>query len=185
MIDTKQSQYEHTRNQADDSFRSRSYGASQLKRVSLFRNFTDSELGSLYEMGKIKNTREGVHVVIEGEPTRGLYLVLKGTLSIYKSNASTGSTNRLTSIEAPSHFGELSLFDSSPRSASVCGDTDCVLFYLDASVFEEFLAADRNNLSLRFYKTCAEDLAERFRKLNADYITSQQLLWTHALQNKN
>lgn len=165
------------------NFRDRKFGVDQLRRVALFRNFTESELAALYEIGKVKSTREGVHVVIEGEPSQGLYLVLKGTLSIYKSNSSTGNLNKLTSIEAPSHFGELSLFDSAPRSASVSGDTDCVLFYLDRSAFEQYLAADPGNLSLRFYKTCAQDLAERFRKLNSDYITSQQLLWTHALQN--
>ena len=38
------------------------------------------------------------------------------------------------------------------------------------------------DMQARFYKACAEELVGRFRRLNADYITAQQLLWKHALQ---
>ena len=32
---------------------------------------------------------------------------------------------------------------------------------------------------------CAEEMAERFREQNEDYIISQQLLWKHALRKSN
>ena len=124
------------------------------------------------------------HAVIEGETTRGLYVILSGNLSVYKNN-SNGSMHRIAYMEEGHSFGELSLFDDAPRSATVVADTHCHLFFLDTSKFENILNEEGFEFSTRFFRTCAEDLAERFRAINADYISSQQLLWKYALRKVN
>ena len=88
---------------------------------------------------------------------------------------------RLTYLEAGSCFGELSLFDGAARSATVVAESNCHLFCLDVSVFDGFLDKVGDDLKVRFYKQCAEEMATRFRVQNSDYIHAQNLLWSHAL----
>lgn len=163
-------------------FQDAARGAERLKGVSLFGRFTDEELRTLYGIGKLQLVKAKSNALIEGEPTRGMFILLHGCVSVYKTDQATGSMVRLAILEEGSPFGEMSLFDSAPRSATVVAESKCWLFQLDAAAFNEFLHKAGPDLQVRFYKTCAEELAARFRVLNSDYINSQRLLWEHALR---
>jgi CRP-like cAMP-binding protein len=165
-----------------ERFNDPTWGAQRLRDISLFARFTDDELAMMYSMGKLSRLKPSAHAVIEGEPTRGMFLLLSGRVSVYKTDPSNGSMVRLAILEEGAAFGELSLFDSAPRSATVAADNACYLFQLDADAFSQFLADAGDDLQVRFFKTCAEELAMRFRMLNRDYINSQRLLWKHALR---
>ncbi len=157
------------------------WGRDQLKRISLFKNVNDAELEELYKLGDIQVVLNKSNIVIEGEPTRGIYIVLEGKVSVFKNNAVNNSMSRLAYLEKGNSFGELSLFDTAPRSATVVAETDCFLFSLEESVFSKFMDEKGDGFKVRFYKKCAEEMAERFRSQNSDYIISQQLLWKYAL----
>lgn len=163
-------------------FRDPKWGAQKLSTIALLKNFTSEELQKLYRSGEIRSYRSKTNAVIEGEPTRGLYIILVGTVSVYKNNLITGTMHRLAHLERGAYFGELSLFDTSPRAATVVAETQCHMFYLDVARFMEFLESSGSDAKIRFYKTCAEDLVNRFRVLNSDYISAQQLLWKFALR---
>lgn len=166
-------------------FRDPVWGADKLSGMSLFKRFKVNELQSLYERGRFVSLRPQSHAVIEGEPTRGLYIILDGTVSVYKTDPEKNSLARLAVLEAGAYFGELSLFDTAPRSATVSAETSCECFVLDADAFHDYLKQAGDNLQLRFYRTCAEELVDRFRKLNADYINSQHMLWRYAFRNSD
>ena len=168
-----------------EQFQDREWGAAQLSEVSLFGSFSEPELRELYGVGRLVRLRSKTHVVVEGEPTRGLYILLHGTVSVYKSDPATDKMIRLTMLDEGASFGEMSLFDTAPRSATVVAESTCYLFQLDADRFQEYLADQGNALELRFYRVCAEYLAERFRSLNSDYLESQKLLWQHALRRSD
>ena len=161
------------------------WGAEQLKEIGIFKNFTVKELMRIYKIGEILNVKQEAHVVIEGETTRGLYIIFHGTVSVYKNDNVTGAMHKIAYMEEGSAFGELSLFDDAPRSATVAADNECYLFQLDTKNFEALLKKEGHEFASRFYKTCAEDMAFRFREINADYISSQQLLWKYALRKAN
>lgn len=173
-----------TKNLAIDTekFRDASWGANQLKRIPIFKSFSSEELGSLYAHGKIVVIKPGVNAVIEGEPSRGLFVLLSGTVSVYKNDPASGSMHRLTYLEEGSYFGEFSLFDTAPRSATVTAENTCYLFQLDVDKFGTFMHKAGLEAQVRFYKTCSEQLSERLRNLNNDYIVSQKILWKYALR---
>ena len=158
------------------------WGAAQLERIPVFRVFSHDQLRKVYELGAIRKVKEGAHVVVEGEPTRGLFLLVQGAVSVYKTDSGSGQMFRIAILEEGSYFGELSLFDSAPRSATVRAEASCTLFALDASHFEAYLGSTSKEVEINFYKQCARDMVERFRSLNQDYITSQQMLWKYALR---
>lgn len=160
------------------------WGAQRLRDISVFARFTDDELTMLYSIGTLVRLKPKTNAVIEGEPTRGMFLLLYGRVSVYKTDPTSGSMVRLAMLEEGANFGEMSLFDSAPRSATVVAETTCYLLQLDAENFNRFLAEAGDDLQVRFFKTCAEELATRFRRLNGDYINSQQLLWKYALRKE-
>lgn len=169
----------------EDQFQDTEWGAKQLESIKLFRQFTQEELKRLYNKGEVRILRPEAYAVIEGEPSRGVYLILHGTVSVYKNDPETGSMVRIAYLETGAVFGEMSLFENAPRSATVGGTTLCYLFYLDVAVFEAFLQEVGADAQIRFYKTCAQHMSERFRLINNDYIISQQLLWKYALRRAN
>lgn len=167
-----------------EQFKDPKWGAARLAELAIFKRFTEAELSKLYSVGKFMLIRPQSHAVIEGEPTRGLYLILDGTVSIYKTDPENQSLARIAVLESGTHFGELSLFDNAPRSATVIAETSTQCFLLDADDFAGYLNKMGENLQLRFYKTCSEDLAIRLRNLNSDYISSQNVLWRYAFRQE-
>lgn len=155
---------------------------SPLRGVIIFQCFRLEELALLYGFGREQSYKAKTNVLIEGENSRGLFVLLAGTVSIYKNDQVTGSLTRIATLDTGAHFGEFSLFDHTPRSATVTTETPCQVFVLEADRFEEFLAQLGDEIKVRFYRSCAEVLASRFRQLNNDYIHAQNLLWKHALR---
>ncbi len=164
-----------------EQFDDPAWGAEKLRGIGLFQVFETKALATLYKFGKIESFRPGSHVVIEGESSRGIFIVLKGSLSVFKADPDTGNLNRLAFLDEGTQFGELSLLDNSPRSATVSAESSTHLYHLPHDRFESFLQELDTSKQVEFYKNCAQDLCERFRVLNGDYIHSQQLLWKHAL----
>lgn len=165
-------------------FRDAVYGAARLKDVSVFNKFSDEELKKLHGYGKMLRARSKVNIVIEGEKTNGLYILMSGRVSVYKTDGSTQRLARIAILEEGASFGEMSLFDDAPRSATVVAEIDTLLFYLDTKDFNRFLDESTADLKVRFYRTCSVYLAERFRKLNVEYLNSQQMLWKYALRKQ-
>jgi CRP-like cAMP-binding protein len=168
-----------------EKFKDPEWGATKLSEIAIFKRFNAAELRELYTQGNFSVLRPQSHAVIEGESSRGLYVILEGTVSVYKTDPSNNSLARLAVLESGAYFGELSLFDQAPRSATVTAETTVQCFTLEADQFHKFLEKMGENLQMRFYRTCAEDLVDRLRKLNSDYITSQNMLWRYAFRHQD
>ena len=89
------------------------------------------------EMGIAKKLifESGSSIVLEGSRERGLYLILKGTARVSgrveledKRHIQPG----LCDLQVGDVFGELSLFEDAPRSASVIAIEACELLRFDA-----------------------------------------------------
>lgn len=151
-----------------------------LRDVPVFQHFHDQELTELFSRGKIIRVPVGNHVVIEGEPSRGLFLLLKGFVSVFKKL--TQEQVRLATLQEGAFIGEISLFDTAPRSATILAEKDCVFFVLEEEPFHIFLKEGGPERAVRFYKKCAEFMAHRFRIQNDDFLVAQAKLWEQAFQ---
>ena len=107
-----------------------------LKTVRLFREFADPELLAFAERLRPVSLRKGHVLFHEDGSGQEMFVVRKGSIVI--SKAVTGRVEQvLNRIEPGSFFGEMSLFDHAPRSATAQAETDV-----------ELLALDRDNLNL-------------------------------------
>ncbi len=156
---------------------------AMLKEIKLFSNFTIAELEQLLNLGTMTNFEAHTNIIIEGEFSWGLYIILEGMVSILKTNKLTGNTYDVSQLRAGSFFGEMSLADDSPRSATVCSLTHCDLFYISKDTFIQFLNQS-SDLKLRFYTHCVNNLISRLRELDDNYVISQYQLWQNALKKE-
>lgn len=152
---------------------------SMLQGIKLFQVFTDQELLYLLQIGNSAAFEAYTNIIIEGELSWGLYVILDGTVGIFKTNKLSGNSYDVGQLKSGSFFGEMSLIDENPRSASVRATTDCYLFYITKEAFQNFLSQSKD-LKLRFLESCIKNLVARLRELDDNYVISQYQLWKSA-----
>ena len=124
--------------------------AAFLKSVRLFREFTDIELHAFAGRLRERPLRKGQILFREGEAGEELFLVRRGTIVI--SKAVTGRVDQvLARATAGDFFGEMSLFDHSPRSATIQAETDVELLGLDRDNLNGLIKANPRAAAAFFY----------------------------------
>ena len=157
---------------------------SILKDVKLLQAFTDAELAQLTHVGSTAHYEDHANIVIEGELSWGLYVILQGVVGIFKNNAMTGEPYDVGQLRDGNFFGEMSLVDDKPRSATVRALTPCEVFYVSKESFNAFLDQSKDR-KLKFYETCIHNVVSRLRELDENYVVSQYQLWKAAFQRKD
>lgn len=156
---------------------------TMLKEVKLLQIFNDAELSRLSQIGATNRYEAHTNIIIEGELSWGLFLILSGVVGIFKTNKLTGESYDVGQLRNGSFFGEMSLIDNNPRSATVKALTECVIFHISKDAFNKFLDQSKD-LKLRFYETCIKTLVGRLRELDDNYVISQYQLWKMALEKE-
>jgi CRP/FNR family transcriptional regulator, cyclic AMP receptor protein len=90
-----------------------------LKQVVFFQNMPIDRLRALAGICEEEFIPRNVTIFEEGDPGGVLYIVVNGRVAIERRGENPGDVVRLATMEAYSSFGEMSLFNSYPRSASV------------------------------------------------------------------
>ncbi len=89
-----------------------------IGKIQLFAGLSRREIDVLASHAVEKRYQPGEVLFGEGEPCEGLYLILEGSVKIYKTSSS-GREIVLAVENAPSNVAEVPLFDGGPYPASV------------------------------------------------------------------
>lgn len=104
---------------------------SSLISIPLFSDMHSKHLDMLSEqLQRIQYTRNSL-IISEGDISDSLYLVNKGEIKIYISDQN-GREMQLNTLGPGDYFGELSLLDQEPRSASAITLCDSELFVISS-----------------------------------------------------
>ena len=109
-----------------------------LKKISLFAGLDDATLTTLSQSVVFRTFPKQAILIHEGDESDSLYMILSGRLQVYTSN-SEGKEVLLSTLTAGDCFGELSLLDGQPRSASVRTLTPCQALILSRVAFTNCL----------------------------------------------
>jgi CRP/FNR family transcriptional regulator, cyclic AMP receptor protein len=152
-----------------------------LKDIQLLKSLNETELKQVLSLGTALHYEPHTNIIIEGELSWGIYIILNGTVGVYKNNKLTGNGYDLGQLKNNDFFGEMSLIDDNPRSATVRTLTQCQLLHISKENFTKLLNHSAD-LKLRFYQNTVRCLVSRLRELDENYVISQYQLWQNAFK---
>ncbi len=94
-----------------------------LSSVPIFSQLAPKEILKVSSIIHHRNYRAGEYVFAQGDPGLGMYVIISGEIRIIYSDG-TGGVKELACLKDGDFFGELSLLDESPRSASAVAETE-------------------------------------------------------------
>jgi CRP/FNR family transcriptional regulator, cyclic AMP receptor protein len=89
-----------------------------LQRIPLFRGITRREFGKLFQCLIPRDYPTGEMLCREGDIGRALFLVESGEVEVVRKTPD-GLMRRVAVLKSGDYFGEMSLIDEQPRTASV------------------------------------------------------------------
>ncbi|MDA8078223.1 MAG: cyclic nucleotide-binding domain-containing protein [Nitrospiraceae bacterium] len=132
-----------------------------LKGVPIFEELSGKEL---FQIGRILHEREyqpDEAVFRQGDPGVGMYIIAEGVVEI--RNDPSGQV--LTKLEGGEFFGELSLLEDAPRTASAVTRTPCrLLCFFQPDLLD--LINRHPRLGVKILFRLAKTIGERLRKTN-------------------
>jgi CRP-like cAMP-binding protein len=135
-----------------------------LLRVPLFAECTDQEVARIAAIARTLETPAGTVVTEMGGPGDFFFFIIDGQVSV-QSAAGVGDP-----LRPGDFFGEMSLLDGEPRSATVTATTDLRLLVIDHTHFWRLLN-DTPDLVRSIFKV----LSRRVRRLEqAAHATAQR-----------
>jgi CRP-like cAMP-binding protein len=146
---------------------------AELREIGLFGALGDDVLQHLASSLKILQRGAGEMVFREGDAAREFYVVLQGEVEIFKV-LQHGAEARLATLTPGHWFGEMSVLDVQPRSASVRALGSCALLVVTARDLDALYRRDLRAYTLVVLNV-ARELARRLRlvdELVADFIGS-------------
>ena len=129
-----------------------------LSSIPLFSNMSSEHLEILSAQACHLSYAKNCVVIAEGECSDSLYIVRQGRIRIYISDSS-GREMLLNKLGAGDYFGELSLIDHEPRSASARTLCDCEVSVITS---EDFMRCLNSNPEMAV--SLVQVLAKRLRK---------------------
>jgi len=135
-----------------------------LTMVPLFRALTPEEVEEIVKISKLLRVRRGMTVVEEGDEGEAMYILVEGRVGVLKKLPG-GDTTPLAELEPPSVFGEMSLIDRAPRSATVVTSEDSVLFQINLQAFNSLRAA-YHPAAFKMLREIAPTMCARLRRVN-------------------
>ena len=111
---------------------------AKLRRVQLFESLSDDDLADVAKMGKEMRFAAGDDVTTEGKTGVGFHLILDGRARVIVAGAEKAT------LGPGQYFGEMSLLDSEPRSATVTALTDLRTFSMASWDFMGLIGTEFN-----------------------------------------
>lgn len=129
-----------------------------IDRVPVFAELSQQELIDLLANAEKCTFAPGDSILNEGSTGHFMYVITEGAASVSKRDAG-GRMSELAALGAGDSFGEMSLVDKDPRSASVSATADCVLIRIPES------ACWKNPVvSAKIFRNISRILSRRLRE---------------------
>lgn len=126
-----------------------------LKGVDLFRGIPGEELSHIAQIAEEMEFDRQRTLFSEGDDGDAMYLIIDGEVKVHSGE------QIFDKLGEKQVFGEMSILDSEPRSASITSLSDLTLLRIQREDFREILA-EKPEISLGIIKV----LSDRLRKAN-------------------
>jgi CRP/FNR family transcriptional regulator len=130
-----------------------------VREFPIFAGLDDETCAELFANGTTRRYAKGEILFLEGDPSKGLFLIRSGLVKIFKESES-GREQILALLRAGDSVAELPLFDNAAYPASAAAMDNSILLFIPKDRFDDLLAK-RPQLS----KALISALSRRMRTL--------------------
>jgi CRP-like cAMP-binding protein len=134
---------------------------AQLREVGLFGALSDEFLEHLVSTLTVQRILPGDAIFREGDPAREMYVVLDGEIEVLKKSR-RGRETRVAILGPNDCFGEMSIIDMQPRSATVRALGPARLLRISTEEMDALYRHDLKSYTL-IVLNIARDLSRRLR----------------------
>jgi SulP family sulfate permease len=135
----------------------------ELHDISVFQDLSPEQLHLVQRYVRPVSFQKGEIIFREGEPGDGIYFILSGYVSVFTGNRA----HRLATFADGVFFGEMSILEDKPRSATVRAETNTKLLLMSKKDFHQ-LTESEPSLAARILRRISRDLSHRLRMTNAE-----------------
>jgi CRP-like cAMP-binding protein len=135
-----------------------------LGQIDLFVGLPTAHLGRFVDIGSEQAHKTGATIFEEGSTGERFYVVLEGAVRISRVVPGMGE-EALAVLRPGAYFGEMSLIDDAPRSATALAHEATRLFSIARRDLEDLLFVDRD-LAYDFLWNFLRTLSRRLRATN-------------------
>jgi CRP-like cAMP-binding protein len=132
----------------------------------LFRPFSPPQRVDLARRFTGHDVTPGTELIREGDPGRGLYVVLSGEVEVVKGDEPFETT--LATLRSGDVFGEIALVRGTPATATVRAARQSVVLFLAREYFERLMAALPELRA--FFETLTEERLRDAEGINQDLL---------------
>lgn len=136
-----------------------------LQSVPLFSRLGEASLDSILRLTRRRRFRKDETIFHEKETGESLFVILHGRVKV-AIFGDDGKEVTLSTLSEGEFFGEMSVLDQDPRSATVIAEEDCELLSLQRDDFKRALEVDPGMSA-----SLIQVLAARLRKANHQIST--------------
>lgn len=135
-----------------------------LRTVPIFLELTDADLNSLAQLTSRRKYAKDAVVFFENDPGDSFFMIIEGRIKV-TILGDDGREIILTMLGPGDFFGEMSLLDDEPRSATAIAAVDCELLSLSRTDFQT--VATKRSITRGLIKV----LTARLRRANQQIST--------------
>src|SRR5260221_2224333 len=135
-----------------------------LAQIDLFNGVPHTHLRRVVDIGLEEQYRSSATIFAEASPGDKFFLIVEGAVRISRIVPGMGE-EALAVLRAGAYFGEMSLIDDAPRSATAMCHEKCPLFVVNRRDLEHLLLVDRD-LAYELLWNWVRTLSRRLRATN-------------------
>jgi serine/threonine protein phosphatase PrpC/CRP-like cAMP-binding protein len=127
-----------------------------LKKIPLFKNFEFQELTKVMEVIEVHRWGKGELIIEEGSTGEEMYIVLSGKVEVSIDNVNIAELN------PGNFFGEMSLIDKTPRSATIRSLSDTKIMVIHKKPLFAVLKKE-SRIAMKLFWALLQTMSQRLR----------------------
>lgn len=131
-----------------------------LLETPMFEELDPSEIQEIIHIVEVEEYQAGDIIFNEGDAGDAWFVLYRGAVEVLKHGAS--GENKITDLGSQACFGEISILDGSPRSATIRATEDSIVIRVSRAAFAELVESD-HLVAYKLLQHMAILLAERQR----------------------
>jgi len=143
-----------------------------LREIPVFNGLNAKELKEIEKIIHRRQFQKGEPVFREHEAAIGMYIITEGQVQITVQGKLNDESIPLATLDIADFFGEISLFDESPRSASATAIEPTVLYALLRPDLFAYIER-KPGTGIKLISNLVKIIGERLRRTNQELKTLQ------------